>query len=1413
MKHLIAENSLYTNDVEREEFVSDKKKVASAFWLNLFGMIGLFSFSSKRGLMKTYFQDDKQLRLSNITDENKDLSLLIKLYHDAGGINRSTVDKLTRMLVKIKQKSLTSKTFDESLFREIVAEIKYNTVRPSPILSKIINAYVAGEFSIQTAAKEMFYLTKTRKKEFLPLAQEFYTIAKQYIAVMGDIPRIGANTLNDEGAEHVDSPSAQPIEVVQPQVQTQAAISSNLTPTAVTIAPGQWLASYEDARFKSTNQYYHAPLLNNKQAAVLWAELELSKGLPGTDDVEAGIRQLELVTQSGVHVDNPFIKSVKDTGKVASAVKNSNGHWVPGVFTADGITAFDGAPSFAKLSDATSWAEYELSKGVNELRDLMLQKMQDEIPQAVIEDPIKQEAPISATDLMYLEKVKELVLLDPIEINTEADDLGKEFKQWFADGVMGVGSTTKALDDIFINAGQATVKEMLTIPAFYADDYDVEDAENAFLKRNLNTIKNSDDIRVIGLFNISKRGFIRETSWLPYLATAIMGYAKRRNFNPEIRNDFIKVIKGIDTEGKEFVRTDTFHIVIDYFSKNARAEYDKDTALFEDIWRLSVCFDVSINITYFDPEQEKGYYSYALGKMSKAFERDAIMVSFDDKFKGRTNLFFAQPTRESLIEMCKSEDPRGTGDFHTGSMYPVAGVPNSIEGYYDFFKEAFTDSSEYRKKYLRLPDLTERYNPLYKDTGSYIASAIYKLGTEDFFIDGNQRFEDKWQAGLFVSIEMSKNSDYSSPEWTTAFDLIKTGKFLHGVDRYRNSELIFNNALVDWALANDLNLYEMLLHHAASNHFNNGLNLELTHPRFIADCVKRAIWADEALRTVDVTKLTPTEVASMIDGLYYSNLILAHEPAIIENFINPIVIEAHANSDNHGVYNRIDTLIHGIMSRDGELGKIFTPGSVIIERVFSMIERDYEFDRLHLPKTLMQYLQHPDFNLDDKTEYQRTAKLIAAFSPLHDDNMDAEVSSFMRAYLPEHPELMQTGLFYLNDADFDNMYATLPHKSKNKFATNQKKDRFKNLSLSKLSRELTTPDLPIGFEIDVKTMGNIMRYNDVNVDGYFDADEPLVGGVNLPPDLIGDAFIKNDNMSQEDLDIVTGKIASFENGRHGKISLRVIDSSTVNMPIQYNGVAEKLAELKGSEWENSTMEPVWHGCGPIAANMILRKGFAIIPEGDPSHTGSMLGEGVYFTNVSDKAGQYVKSDIDNQGYNRELGTTGYFFEMYVLLGKPTIDYTEGGTHTKYDTDRSLVSPEWCAHDYKRQIIIKRVYRVVKVDSDEISHLKPAKMDESTEFEKLLRKHTMNESATEGKKQITVMLVRDYLTPEMLKKMGKNVKPMSRNAFIIYNDDIDDVMTIANISQTPLQNIDKLLSGDATVFIEKKLAEKKKRERA
>jgi hypothetical protein len=259
-------------------------------------------------------------------------------------------------------------------------------------------------------------------------------------------------------------------------------------------------------------------------------------------------------------------------------------------------------------------------------------------------------------------------------------------------------------------------------------------------------------------------------------------------------------------------------------------------------------------------------------------------------------------------------------------------------------------------------------------------------------------------------------------------------------------------------------------------------------------------------------------------------------------------------------------------------------------------------------------------------------------------------------------------------------------------------------STFKVMHDLKNSALPIKEDLDAKGIKKILEFNGIDLSVIsgnkmkFSKNKSLSQSIN--------EYMKDGTNIIEPLKIVELKTTEAENkkvtekivnethsgGRHGDIYPLILRQFEVHLPdVQF----QEFKELMIKNNTHSEIIPAFHGTGSIAANMILRYGFKVIPENDNSGigvAGRMLGDGIYFGTNIDKVLQYV----GNAGMTRRLGTTGYVFEMENELGVQGEDYTSAGL----GGDR-IVSPEWCVYNANKQLKIIKAYEVKLVDRAEL----------------------------------------------------------------------------------------------------------------
>lgn len=151
--------------------------------------------------------------------------------------------------------------------------------------------------------------------------------------------------------------------------------------------------------------------------------------------------------------------------------------------------------------------------------------------------------------------------------------------------------------------------------------------------------------------------------------------------------------------------------------------------------------------------------------------------------------------------------------------------------------------------------------------------------------------------------------------------------------------------------------------------------------------------------------------------------------------------------------------------------------------------------------------------------------------------------------------------------------------------------------------------------------------------------------------------------------------------RHGDVAIKFLKSFNVN-----NDDTEFDEFL--NDHKDTVKIPMFSGTGTVAASLVLRVGFTVISDDDESVVGRMLGDGIYISDVINKAALY----IGDSGYSRWVGEKGYLLELEATLGEKVTNHRSAGF--KDATDGVYVrSPEWCVKEPNKQLKIVKVHYV------------------------------------------------------------------------------------------------------------------------
>jgi hypothetical protein len=176
-KH-INENSFYTLQSEKDDFINNDKAIMNAFMFSFIGIISMINVSKPVSVqkIKTYFKQDQQLRTASISDSNNDASLIIKIMSDKDFFKTpAVVNQMTRFLVIMKQGTIDN--VDESVIRGWIDAIKVDKLMllPPPVKKRLKTFQDGGSLIVLAADLKEFAVyrngNKMKDTEYFKLAK------------------------------------------------------------------------------------------------------------------------------------------------------------------------------------------------------------------------------------------------------------------------------------------------------------------------------------------------------------------------------------------------------------------------------------------------------------------------------------------------------------------------------------------------------------------------------------------------------------------------------------------------------------------------------------------------------------------------------------------------------------------------------------------------------------------------------------------------------------------------------------------------------------------------------------------------------------------------------------------------------------------------------------------------------------------------------------------------------------------------------------------------------------------------------------------------------------------------------------------------------------------------------------------
>ena len=255
----ISENSLYTTQAEKNDFVANERAVMDSFFYSFIGWVSLLSTTKNPTKIKAYFRKDKKLRLNTIDDTNNDTSLIIKIMAEGGYFKTAlTPTQITRFLVKARQGEIDD--VDPNILRGWINEIKpAKYMRASPKVRKHIEEFMAGG-TLGKMARNVRYIAR---KDKTYRASELVTLTQ------------GIKIDQTAGATPGMSPSAASATTTK-STTTQSEPSTDTTKQAAKTTPAAKQAAPAQKKYESVTALWQE-FKDGKTAADIAKEYKLTK--------------------------------------------------------------------------------------------------------------------------------------------------------------------------------------------------------------------------------------------------------------------------------------------------------------------------------------------------------------------------------------------------------------------------------------------------------------------------------------------------------------------------------------------------------------------------------------------------------------------------------------------------------------------------------------------------------------------------------------------------------------------------------------------------------------------------------------------------------------------------------------------------------------------------------------------------------------------------------------------------------------------------------------------------------------------------------------------------------------------------------------------------------------------------------
>lgn len=1269
----LLENSLYTSKSEYNEIVADEARAAKIFLVSFVGSVILFSLDSSKPILANYIRKDGPSRVNRMEDTNNDMSLAIKIASEAGVLRQTTTRELTKFLYLLKTRKI--KTVDFDRLRHLIA---------TPLLQRslkgryktIFNEYYSGKISIVQMLYDMRNLIRTDDE----IGTEFKDIFARYRSTLSKA--VGAQD-DDEDDGNIITTTDNAVDDISSTPNTQS------KKVLVDIELDNKVNSGPTVAADDSNQTV------TQQTSSTSDSVEVAQDLAPDYDL----------TNPGVVKDH-FIKMMKSRD-AKSYLKSIS----------SGVSKFPWElinPSDIEVADAYTENKDHLNINISYLYKLMpvIRVKRSNIPEHMIL--------VSLSAKMNETNVRDLFG----DFVTAYTKLTGESLYWTTvyDGNFRNKHVSKSLDSA-IEYYETMVQHEISNPYDFINKYLSTDYKGGGNQRTAALLTESPSI----LDEVEDR---HKATLFKLILLAL--YALKKNYSQISSLSAANVIRHYNSYKHNRAT------IIEVFGEKFNEFYDHLVSNnFYNIPELKVyelmsTDDVDDNFIY-QRLKDIDVYDYTVEEFKTFLEHIEANNLYDDYIRS-TNSYMIDGVRLSSAPFSQLYSVDTNSALERKHLDIIDNI--FIHSVYTSLKEKGFLSDSVNSLPI-LSSVVSAYELLYISRSDAAKAELILRGIE------------KAQAEANVYIIPFSYITISSNPRILRNQILQKFKY-EVIDEYQHlmsyMDLDSENALADLISLtyNDNSLLRQLL---GDHEYDIIGHAELM--KQVIDAIL-AMYSLEDLESLDsniykkyhpiridlITKLaedkekvsliikkimeaSPNTNFSFLGKLIHNEL---GEDAYIEIFSsmsNPIpsligvetikpevvakiVRSAMESANEHEKLSIVDSLLYRSFYSSDDNINVILDTILDVNREGTMIQIDQTLDQMgseheHLP-IILNIFKFENTELKEKA-IATLAKSLSAMNTVRIRETYNEYRDSIIDMLLYSPESASTIIDSVNSPTYKNKLIELVLSSK-------------IIEDSSIRTELynDTSGIVPTMELNNSRLTKILEYNNINLveskprrkrnettDEYI---ARIVDETNYSSFSIGEINATKRELNEDELKQLTIEYDAYNSGNHGDTALEIIDSFDVSQSI----TKDVYSEFKEA-YPDTVMYPVFHGTGTVAASMILRYGFAIIDASDPMNVGRMLGNGIYFSNVLDKAAQY----IGDQGFSRRKGLIGYVLEMEAVTGIKNTHFSAAGL----GGDR-ILSPEWCVFDPAAQLSIKRAHKVKLVSKMRIDELRQEILGEPIE---------------------------------------------------------------------------------------------------